>query len=231
MPETVRWSPSPGFSGSTSGPEGTAARLGGDELVAVLAEVGDSDTGQAGPRVMHSSLCSGHFSSAMDSRSHWVESGLRRSVKVRSAEVEDPRRIICPLATFLQVSAGFQSEARWLRPGLPPEATTSLPEAEQLTTFRSTSRCLYPSSLVDNRRVPDGHLCPSNPRRRHLSACGGLCQGSVVSFSEETVAVPSEAYTDKPMLSGSGKISCVMVTCPSCAKISTEQWSMKMRSS
>jgi hypothetical protein len=39
MPETVRWSPSPGFSGSTSGPEGTAARLGGDELVAVLAEV------------------------------------------------------------------------------------------------------------------------------------------------------------------------------------------------
>jgi hypothetical protein len=37
MPETVRWLPSPGFSGSTLCPEGTAACLGGDELVAVLA--------------------------------------------------------------------------------------------------------------------------------------------------------------------------------------------------
>lgn len=94
----------------------------------------------------------------------------------------------------------------------------------------SHSRCVDPMSLVDNRRVPHG-LCPSNPRRRHLFECGGLCQGSVVSFSEETAAVPSEAYTDTPMLSGSGKISSVMVTCPSCAKISTEQWSTKIRRS
>jgi hypothetical protein len=44
-----------------------------------------------------------------------VESGFRRSVNVRSAELEAPRRIICPLVAYGLFSGRFYCEARWAR--------------------------------------------------------------------------------------------------------------------
>lgn len=103
-----------------------------------------------------------------------ADRGSRPSVKVRSAEVEDPIWVIFSAATFLEGSTTIHCKARWLRETWPCNAlgnalsqTTAVPFRR--VSFRPGGECLT-ASRYGSLRDPCGCRGPGAPQTPLRSA-------------------------------------------------------------